>query len=97
MPKLPILDLSKYDEFEQTCKIQEEYAELMDSGNLIEHDLEEGLDLIQSVIGYLRMIASDEEISEAMDKHRQKLEGRGHKILGYLEVELCLQKCKSEM
>lgn len=83
--KLPILDLSQYTHKQQGKKILEEINELR-LAETQEHKLEEALDIIQSVIGYLRMIATDEELMKAMDKHRQKLEGRGHKILGYLEV-----------
>lgn len=87
--RLPILNLDKYTTLEQILKINEEFKEFRRSGQ--KETLEEGLDVIQSIMGYFFMIYEPFEIEQGFKAHYKKLEDRvgterGHDFEGHIDI-----------
>jgi hypothetical protein len=90
--KLAILDLQKYTIYQQMDKINEEFREWRELPLIYkEENLEECIDMMQAIWGFMQLYATKEEIEEAFDKHVDKLKirvgtDRGHEILGYIKL-----------
>ena len=84
------LDLSLVSHLEQKGKVGEEFAELMVSKETQEK-LEEAMDCMQALLGYIDKTACSKTISRASERHIQKLQRReqkgGFKIKGYYELK----------
>ena len=85
---LPILDLDDYDIHEQIAKVAEEYDEWDNSVLGTENDVEETLDAMQALMGYLLKIVPDhDELEKQFEKHYQKLIDRKWDTNGHIELK----------
>ena len=88
---MPILDLGKYTTAEQTKKVIEEYLEWENEYEGTKQDLEESIDVIQAMWGYINNTFNKQEIEEGFARHYEKLSSRedtnrGHRIIGYMTL-----------
>ena len=88
---MPILDLGKYTTAEQTKKVIEEYLEWENEYEGTKQDLEESIDVIQAMWGYINNTFNNQEIEEGFARHYEKLSSRegtnrGHRIIGYMTL-----------
>lgn len=73
---MPIITLDKYDTHEQMKKIIEEYNEFGREIPGSDKELDEALDLIQSVITYITHKHGQKRAIEAMQRHYNKILSR---------------------
>jgi hypothetical protein len=86
--KLPILNLDEFDVFQQVGKVTEEITEWEEGKPFSENDIEETLDVMQAMLGYLLKIVPDtDELQKHFEKHCQKLIDRGWEIDGHVELK----------
>lgn len=67
---------------EQRRKVLEEFAEFT-----LDNNLEEAMDVIQSLWTWMNMVYTKLELDEGFEAHINKLEGRNYRIEKYLELK----------
>jgi hypothetical protein len=86
--KLPILNLTNEDRLSQMGKVKDEINEWQKAEPLSDNDIEESLDVIQALIGYLLKIVPDvDELDRYAKIHYQKLISRGWDTDGHIELK----------
>ena len=85
--KLPILNLDKYTNDDQIKKLHEEWDEFLEADNFDE-TVFEGLDVIQAMLGYIKMLVPDnDDLKIYFEEHCKKLKDRGWEFDGEVELK----------